>query len=122
VGYVVPQRDSSDDHANAGDWDNATVISLDGSGDGSAQGTIPAEGDDDLFEFAPAHSGWVEIEVVASDSELDPQATAYLGRFDEIDHDDGASDPDVPRFGSAFSPVRPTTCSSLGPAASAPTT
>lgn len=51
----------SDDHADRGEWANASVISLNDAGDGVRSGEIEAAGDTDLFKFTPTTSGATTI-------------------------------------------------------------
>lgn len=51
-----------DDHADAGDWTNASVIAVSASvGDGASGGTIGAPGDTDLFRFVASGGGQTRI-------------------------------------------------------------
>lgn len=47
----------SDDHADAGNWSNASVIALNATADGSRTGSIESVNDTDLFKFTPSITG-----------------------------------------------------------------
>ncbi|HYE02108.1 MAG TPA: hypothetical protein VD963_02615, partial [Phycisphaerales bacterium] len=78
-----------DDHANAGEFPNATLIGLDQkTGDGSAFGFINFLGDSDLFTFTTQAAGPVRIQVVApSGSQLDASVRVFDAGQNEIRFD-----------------------------------
>ncbi len=51
----------SDDHADRGEWANASKIDLNTTGDGIRSGEIEVAGDTDLFTFTPTASGVTTI-------------------------------------------------------------
>ncbi|MCH9057199.1 MAG: hypothetical protein IIB55_01070, partial [Planctomycetes bacterium] len=86
---TTPPGPPDDDHADAGEFSLATVISLSvRTGDGLATGTIEVSGDTDLFRFTSLASGEAFVQIVAPDgSLLDAELRVYnqaeqLIRFD----------------------------------------
>ncbi|MCA9299791.1 MAG: hypothetical protein KDA28_12030, partial [Phycisphaerales bacterium] len=71
--------DSTDDHADAGEFDLATQISIPSStGLGSATGVIESDGDDDLFWFIAPAGGPTELTVgVNTGDTLVPSITLF---------------------------------------------
>lgn len=59
-----PVAGRTDDHSNALDWSNASVIPIDqGSGDGSLRGAFNFEGDNDLLKFTAKATSPVTLSV-----------------------------------------------------------
>lgn len=69
-GWRVPDGDYtiriSDDHADAGDWSNASAMSINASLDALGEGRIEAAGDTDLFTFISPASGSLTITLDAA--------------------------------------------------------
>lgn len=62
---IVPPFPGNDDHANAGQFNSATAIVLDGrTGDKTASGRIELAGDSDLFKFSTLAAGRIFVQVV----------------------------------------------------------
>ncbi|NUQ52995.1 MAG: hypothetical protein HUU19_09910 [Phycisphaerales bacterium] len=66
----------ADDHADAGEWTYASVITLNSTGDGTRTGVIDVSGDTDLFKFTPVFSGTNTI-LLDVDSGLDGWIELY---------------------------------------------
>jgi hypothetical protein len=57
-----PPPPVTDDHADAGDWANATSVAVDGATGGAVlTGEIEADGDTDLFTFVSARAGATQV-------------------------------------------------------------
>ncbi|MCC6968995.1 MAG: right-handed parallel beta-helix repeat-containing protein [Phycisphaerales bacterium] len=66
----------ADDHADAGEWTYASVITLNSTGDGTRSGVIDVADDTDLFKFTPVFSGTNTI-LLDVDSGLDGWIELY---------------------------------------------
>jgi hypothetical protein len=80
-GPVPPPPGVDDDHADAGDFANATVVGLSGlDGDGSVSGEIDVADDTDLFTFVNAGRGRLRLELDApAGSRLNAGLRVYDG-------------------------------------------
>lgn len=69
-GWGAPNGDYtiriSDDHADAGDWSNASAMSINASLDALSAGMLEATGDTDLFTFTSSASGSLTITLDAA--------------------------------------------------------
>lgn len=74
-----PGPGGPDDHANAGEYNDASIIPIDGrSGFGSATGIINTVGDTDLFVFRAPASGPVDLQVnIPAGGQLDARVRVY---------------------------------------------
>lgn len=74
-----------DDHADAGEFGTATLITLSsGNGLGSSQGVIVPSTDTDLFRFTTLAAGATTIRVTTTGSSLSPTIRIFDSTFTEI--------------------------------------
>ncbi|HND53542.1 MAG TPA: trypsin-like serine protease, partial [Pirellulaceae bacterium] len=71
-----PPPPSGDDHANA-PGSSATVVTLNSTGDGTAQGVLEIAGDRDVFQFTVLKAGTAVITTAAGASGLDTYLRIY---------------------------------------------
>lgn len=85
--YQLTIASYTDDALN--DFTDASVITIDGLGDGTQAGTIEVIGDQDLYQFVSTVTGNLRIELAASGtSDLDGLLTIFDSQGNQIDQDD----------------------------------